>query len=62
MKKINEIPYEFIDIYINMGKGNKIMINFGDIDISKDNSELLKGKYDKKKLYEILELDNFIFP
>ena len=23
MKKINEIPYEFIDIYINMGKGIK---------------------------------------
>ena len=46
---------------IDLDNYNRISLLFN-IDMSKDNSELLKGKYDKKKLYEILELDNFIFP
>jgi len=46
---------------IDLDDFNKIFILFN-IDITKDESEILKGKYNKKKLYEILELDNFIFP
>lgn len=46
---------------IDLDNYNRISLLFN-IDMSKDNSELLKGIYDKKKLYEILELDNFIFP
>ena len=46
---------------IDLDDFNKIFMLFN-IDITKDESELLKGKYNKKKLYEILELDNFIFP
>ena len=46
---------------IDIDDFNKIFILFN-IDITKDESEILKGKYNKKKLYEILELDNFIFP
>lgn len=46
---------------IDLEHYNKINLLFN-IDVSKDNSELLKGNYNKKKLYEILELDNFIFP
>ena len=46
---------------INLDNYNRICSLFN-IDISRDNNELMKGKYNKKKLYEILELDNFIFP
>ena len=46
---------------IDLDNYNRICLLFN-IDMSKNNNELMKGKYNKKKLYEILELDNFIFP
>jgi len=46
---------------INLDDYNKICSLFN-IDISKDNNELLRGNYNKKKLYKIIELYNFIFP
>ena len=61
MKKINEIPYEFIDIYINMGKGNKIMINFGDIDINKDSMVVgLTNNMIHKYNYNNMNIDDFL--
>ena len=61
MKKINEIPYEFIDIYINMGKGNKIMINFGNIDINKDGIVVgLTNNMIHKYNYNNMNINNFL--
>ena len=61
MKKIKEIPYEFIDIYINMGKGNKIMINFGDPDINKDSMVVgLTNNMIHKYNYNNINVDDFL--
>ena len=61
MKKINEIPYDFIDIYINMGKGNKIMINFGDPDINKDSMVVgLTNNMIHKYNYNNINVDDFL--
>ena len=61
MKKIKEIPYEFIDIYINMGKGNKIMINFGETDINKDSMVVgLTNNMIHKYNYNNMNIDDFL--